>query len=180
MERLVPALLVILFILAMLSLMFFAWRARASRAARVTLPTELLAAGEELFTCSRVFYVATTLAEHPLERVAIQGLRYRGFADIEAYSGGLVMHIAGEKPMAIDMDRVLDVSARQLAIDKVVEPGGLIGIEWQSELGDLVSVFRIQDGETRAQLLGLVQHISPTITAEKIAEISRNKTIEEK
>jgi hypothetical protein len=58
------------------------------------------------------------------------------------------------------------VKPQQLTIDKVVEPGGLLGIEWESKLGPLVSVFRVQNAAARADLLSL----NPTDKSRKMEE----------
>ena len=161
-----PAIMVAIVVAAILAAMFLAWRARSGRVAGLSLPALLTDPGEPLFRCSRVFYVATTLASQPLERIPLVGLKYRGFADIEASTTGIVVSIAGERPTAIERSLIQSVKPQQLTIDKVVEPGGLIGIEWESKLGPLVSVFRVQNAAARADLLSL----NPTDKYRKMEE----------
>jgi len=164
MERLLPVSLVALVVIGLLTLMLLAWRRRVARAAGVTLPSSLDSAGDALGSLHELFYVATTLREAPLERVAIRGLRFRGFASLTRYEAGILIEVRGEAPCALSREQITSVTTQQLTIDKVVEPAGLISINWLSELGELSSVFRVKDANARATLLALPTRLTQTHT----------------
>lgn len=155
MDRLIPTIIIALVVLGILTLMLLAWRRRVGRAQRVQLPEQLEPSGELRATLDDVFYVATTFREAPLERVAIRGLRYRGLARVEVFDEGITITVRGEPPCALARSVITDVSTQQLTIDKVVEPDGLVAVHWISELGELSSVFRVQQADARAELFAV-------------------------
>lgn len=163
MERVLPVSIVAVVVLGILTLMLIAWRRRASKAEPVSLASELDCPGERRQELSDLFYVATTFRDAPLERVAIRGLRFRGFADVSLFDEGIVITVRGEAPCAIPRAKLTGVTTQQLTIDKVVEPNGLIAVHWMSALGELSSVFRVQQPESRADLLSLSTELIPPL-----------------
>lgn len=104
------------------------------------------------------FYVATTFANNSLERVAAYGLGSRGFCKLFVFDNGVLFVRRGERSIAVPVEQIASVGSGQVAIDKAVEPGGLIQIDWKLEDVFLTTHFRVTDTNARAKTLSaLVQ-----------------------
>lgn len=119
--------------------MWFAWRARGERDATVTASSRE-PGGEVIDRFPRAAYVSTTAEEAPLERIALPGLRYKGYSDLTVRRDGVTIEVTGERPVHIAADRVLGVDTTGMRIGKAVEQGGLSLLVWRAE--------RVHDGET--------------------------------
>ncbi|MFE5671788.1 hypothetical protein ACFQ58_09275 [Agromyces sp. NPDC056523] len=75
-------------------------------------------------------YVATTPESEPLERLAVEGLAFRGSARVEVHAEGVLLRIAGEQPSYIPADRLVGAGTATYAIDRGVEPEGLVALTW--------------------------------------------------
>ncbi|MUN08357.1 hypothetical protein GLX25_14665 [Agromyces luteolus] len=75
-------------------------------------------------------YVATTPEGDPLERLAVEGLAFRGSARVEVHRTGVLLRIAGELPSFIPADRIAAAGTATYAIDRGVEPEGLVALTW--------------------------------------------------
>lgn len=75
-------------------------------------------------------YVATTPEGEPLERLAVEGLAFRGSARVEVHRKGVLLRIAGELPSFIPADRIAAAGTATYAIDRGVEPEGLVALTW--------------------------------------------------
>jgi hypothetical protein len=75
-------------------------------------------------------YVATTPESEPLERLAVEGLAFRGSARVELHAEGVLLRIAGEQPSFIPADRLVAAGSATYAIDRGVEPEGLVALTW--------------------------------------------------
>lgn len=99
-------------------------------------------------------YVATTLAGHPLERVTVPPLAYPSRADVEVHASGIGLGIAGADPVWLPLDQLIAVGVAQGAIDRAVEPGGLVAVRWQLDPEHAVETYlRVVDPVERAGLL---------------------------
>jgi hypothetical protein len=78
----------------------------------------------------RAYYVATTFASRPLDRVLAYGLAHRGNANILVSDAGVAIYRTGEKDFLIQADQLTGVSKSSAVIDKAVEKDGLVSIEW--------------------------------------------------
>ncbi len=87
------ALLVIAF-----TFMTFAWRARNRRASNYATWSPLVGEPKEIH---EIFYVATTLGANSLDRVAIKGFTYRGFASLEVFAEGLQVRLKTNDVLAV-------------------------------------------------------------------------------
>ncbi|WP_427868790.1 hypothetical protein [Leucobacter luti] len=148
----------------MLIAMLIAWRARGKRAAAMFGPqagaeatpetaeeagSEAPLGGEFVAEFRDVSYVSTTPAGAPLERVAIPGLTYKGFADVEVRRGGVTIAVTGETPVEIAAARVLGTATTNGRIGKAVERDGLSLLLWQADTPEgpreLESSFRLAE-----------------------------------
>jgi len=128
--------LVLAFLLLLLASMVFGWRRRQRSQAGVPRPLELPGdPGESSLTASG-FYVATTVAGDPLNRIAVAGLGYRARATVEVTARGLVLRIPGQAPIFIPAADIRSVQKATWTIDRAVEPGGLVLIRWMLGAAD--------------------------------------------
>ena len=75
-------------------------------------------------------YIATTPESEPLERLAVERLAFRGSARVELHAEGVLLRIAGEQPSFIPADRLVAAGSATYAIDRGVEPEGLVALTW--------------------------------------------------
>ena len=111
--------------------MWWGWRARTRRDSETfrTAPAHPLG-GDVIAQFARVGYVSTTLETDPFERLAIPGLRYKGWADVTVHCDGVEIAVVGESPVQIDAARVRGVASASSRVGKGVEPGGLALLRW--------------------------------------------------
>ena len=145
--------------MAVISLLFFAvfvllaaraWQKRnEGQSAKFNSPLEALDYFGELKAKSSGFYVATTYSENHLERISAFGLGARGICQILVFSEGVLLIRNGERPLAIESSALVNVSSNQVAIDKAVEPNGLMTITWKQNSSLLATHLRIVDKGNR-------------------------------
>lgn len=159
MSRLLPVLIVVVFVAFIFAVMLLAWRKRALRSTGIEVLDALPAGAQFIFDISNVFYVATVRSREPLERIALSGLRFRGHADIRVFDTAIEIHVRGEHAVAISNRHLIGVNVSQVVIDKVVEPDGLMSIEWQSGVELLSTVFRVKQPAHRKEFLRIADHV---------------------
>jgi hypothetical protein len=159
MDKVFPTVVVIVLIALVLVGMYFGWRARQKRQAYLvrTLPVPA-DIGTELFA-SELLYVATTIANEPLNRVAVSGLGYRARASIVVATGGIVLDLAGEPEAFIPAKAILGVGRANWTIDRVVETGGLVVVSWM--LGETLvdSYLRLVELPDPSAMIEAIQQI---------------------
>jgi len=159
MNRAVATIIVAVVILLVLVAMYVGWRSRQRRqeslATTLPVPEDI---GEELIALD-LLYVGTTIAGEPLNRVAVSGLGFRARAAVTVARAGIVLAIAGERDAFIPADDILGVDRATWAIDRVVEQGGLMCVNWM--LGDTAvdSYFRVVDPPDPTGLIDAVHLI---------------------
>jgi hypothetical protein len=134
-------------------LMVRSWRRRTRRDASLTsypLPAVL---GSPLLE-TEVLYVATTPTGQPLERLAVDGMAFRGAAHIEIAPDGVVLRIAGEAASFLPADRLVSAGGASYAIDRGVEPEGLVAITWIAHVADPDATAPHVDSYLRARYPG--------------------------
>ena len=142
-----------------------AWRKRASdQAAEFSPPLEALEYFGQLLVQAKAFYVATTHAANHLERINAYGLGARGIAQVLVFTEGVLIVRNGERPLAIDRTDLVSIEFTQVAIDKAVEPDGLVSVSW------------IQDGVSLATQLRIVDAGDRTIISEALKQIIGSNT----
>ncbi len=138
MDRIVPGIIVTVFALLLLAAMVWAWRARTRRQAAFRRPTDAPAADARgsVLTQAQVLYVATTTAGDPLDRLTIPGLAFRGRGVITVLTLGISISIPGEPETFVKASQLRAVGTSTWAIDRVVETGGLVRLDWTYESGE--------------------------------------------
>lgn len=155
MTRELAVLILILAALAIFAAMFFAWRRRIRRDAGLRAP---LGVPEHAEVTGRVegMYVATTRHDEPLERLAISPLTYRARGELVLTDRGAALSLDGAPTVFLASDRMIAADRATVAIDKVVEPNGLIRIVWRTDDETTVdSYFRPGSGDQQQTLAEL-------------------------
>ncbi|ARC56919.1 hypothetical protein AS850_07490 [Frondihabitans sp. 762G35] len=149
----------LLLFLALFLLMRAGWRARGRSQAGLPLP---VSAPVDLAPSSferDLFYVATSKAENPLDRVVVRGLGFRGRAVVEVHPEGVVLDIAGAAPILVERASLRDVGRSTWTIDRVVETDGLIRIGWR--LGDTDVDTYLRDSGDPREVIDAVETLLP-------------------
>lgn len=150
------ALFAFLLVLAVLG-----WRRRKTlQESAFSAPLEALEFFGEQLAIGKCFYVATTLAENHLERIAAYGLGIRGEAQVLVFDQGVLLVRKGERPLAIDRSQLNSIITNQAVIDCVVEADGLLTINWVQDNTQLSTHIRAVDTSIRAALLEAISAIS--------------------
>lgn len=167
-------------IMAIISLSIFAllvglalraWRKRSSeQAAEFSAPLEALEFFGELLAQAKALYVATTRGTNHLERINAYGLGARGLAQVLVFSEGLLVVRKGERPLAIDRAQLTNVEFTQVAIDKAVEPDGLVSVSWLHDGKSLATQLRIVDASDRRLVSGALKQIIESNTKREVVK----------
>lgn len=152
--------------------MWIAWRARSRRDASVagsgSAPT-----GEIVAVFPRASYVSTTPVGSPFERVAIPGLRYKGFAEVTVRRDGVSLAVTGEPAVHLSAVQLSGTSTASGRIGKVVERDGLSLLQWRARADDpeqtdsgesrvLESSFRFTNPPEQQAFADAIAHILQT------------------
>lgn len=136
MDRLAPTLVIVGIVALVFAGLAFGWRARRRRQA--ALPA--LAAPPAGLAAPLIvvdgFYVATTRADSPTDRIAVRGLGFRARAGAAVHPEGVVLSIAGQPDAFIPTAAIDGVGRATWTIDRVVGRDGLVFVRWT--LGDLL------------------------------------------
>jgi hypothetical protein len=153
MDRWVGVLVAVVIVGIAAWLMVRSWKRRAKRDESISAYPLPSVHGEPLLE-TEVLYVATTPIGQPLERLAVQGLAFRGAAHLEVLREGVVLRIAGEAANFLPADRISAAGAASYAIDRGVEPEGLAVISWIVRVDDPERVAPFVDSYLRARYPG--------------------------
>lgn len=134
MDRLLPSIIIALIIAGALLLMLHGWRSRRRRQAGVARPLPLPDTLGAATVAVDGWYVATTRADEPLERIAVHGLGFRARVSVSVHPEGVVLAVRGSAPFLIEPSALRGAGRATWAIDRVVERDGLVLIGWM--LGD--------------------------------------------
>ena len=151
--------------------MWIAWRARSRRDSGVqgfgSAPT-----GEVVAVFPRASYVSTTPVGSPFERVAIPGLRYKGFAEVTVRRDGVSIAVTGEPAVNLSAAQLSGTSTAGGRIGKIVERDGLSLLQWRaheapehtegSEARVLESSFRFTTPPEQQAFADAIAHILQT------------------
>lgn len=145
-DRTTPTIIIVSIIVLAVAGMYFGWRARVRKNADLAVPDSVPDSGGEEIAVGFGLYVATTLAAQPFERVASHGLGFRARTSVIIRDDGVAIEPTGRAPFFIPLAAILAVERATWAIDKAVEPGGLVVITWRLGEIELDSYFRMDDG----------------------------------
>ena len=106
-------------------------------------------------------YVATTLRDQPLERVAVHGLGHRAQATVQVFDGGVSLALTGRDAAWIPAADLLAADRASYAIDRGVEPDGLVRIGWNLGRSPVDTYLRPRSAPDASTLLDAVQRILP-------------------
>jgi hypothetical protein len=129
-DKVTPTLVILAVVLLVFVGLALGWRARQRRQA--ALPA-LAAPPIELGASLAVddgFYVATTRAESPTDRIAVRGLGFRARAGVAVHPEGVVLSIAGQPDAFIPTSAIVGVGRATWTIDRVVGTDGLVFVRW--------------------------------------------------
>lgn len=156
MSREAATIVMIAIAVVLLVLLAFAWRARLAKQDKVPAPFGDFPAGAVVRASFPGLYVATTLPDQPLERFSVKGLIYRSKADLVVSDWGVALDLVGQRRIFIPSSALVSASVANVAIDRVVEPGGLLLVRWRITPEVVVdSYFRPQEHAAKklAQIL---------------------------
>ena len=160
MDRTASTTIVIVVIILALVGMASGWRARQRRQSALPRPDAVPAeAGAERFG-AEAFYVATTIAGEPLNRVAVHGLGFRGRATVTVTDRGVILGIAGAPEVFIAPAALRGVERATWTIDRVVEPGGLVVIAWTLGTTDIDSYLRVAEPADPTPLIDAIAAVA--------------------
>ncbi len=149
-------LITIAFAFLLLLLMAYAWRRRMRRDARYSAPLGM-PEGVEFGARYEVLYVATTRHDEPLERLALRPLAYRARGELAITPRGIALSLDGAPTVFISSERLLGVGQSTWAIDRVVEPGGLVRAIWQLDDGTVVDSYVRAVSTRTAELIAAIE-----------------------
>lgn len=155
MDRTTSTLVIASVILVLLALMIVGWCRRARRQGGIGAPRAVPAGLGKPSILVPVLYVATTLADAPLDRVAVHGLGFRARGEIGVHAEGVVLALAGRDPAFIPVHDVRGSGSATWTIDRVVEEGGLVLLAWRLGETDVDSYLRVTDDRTPDLLAAL-------------------------
>ncbi|MEU1970353.1 hypothetical protein ABZ477_01715 [Microbacterium sp. NPDC019599] len=149
----------------LLGLLVWAWIRRTRRDSAPLVQAAQLPVGAHVRAVFDVLYVATTRRDTPLERIAAPGMSFRSKATLTVAQEGLEVDLTGGNRFVLTPDRILDVGQSTVAIDRVVEQGGLTKLTWRTDAGAVVDTyFRPQDASARALADAVAGILTPTPT----------------
>lgn len=158
MDRVTPTVVILVVVALVFVGLALGWRARRRRQAGLpaleAVPMNLGAAVLALDG----FYVATTVAESPTDRIAVRGLGFRSRATVAVHPEGVVLGIAGQPDAFLPRSSIVGVGRATWTIDRVVGRDGLVVVTWT--LGDtLVDTYlRVEDPDA---LVGALAPLAP-------------------
>ncbi len=139
-SKLLSALSVVIVLVVLVPLLIVGWRRRLRRQGDVgPLPTPPAEIGD-MALVEDLFYVATTRAEQPLERIAAHGLTFRGRAIVTVAASGVLLEIAGSAPLFVTAGAITGAGRATWTVDRVVEKDGLVFLRWTLN-GTLVDTY---------------------------------------
>ncbi|MDW4572508.1 hypothetical protein R8Z57_06900 [Microbacterium sp. M3] len=149
----------------LIGLLVWAWWRRMRRDAVALVHPGELPADAHVRGSYDVLYVATTRRYAPLERIAAPGMGFRSKATVTVADEGVAVAMTGQEPFLLAPEQIVDVSQSTVAIDRVVEPGGLTRLTWRTDANTTVdSYFRPQDASARALADAVAAILPPTQT----------------
>ena len=169
MDKFGPTVAIGIVFVGILVLMVLSWRRRTRRDSGIA-PRTLAETGPELATADAL-YVASTVHERPMERLAPAGLGFRGRARVSVFAGAgtagmstdgaVSIAVDGSDEVVIPAADIVDVAPATWTIDRVVERDGLLLIAWRDRDDAILdSYVRIVNADERERLMGAIRQVS--------------------
>lgn len=130
MDRVTPTVVILGIVLLVFVGLALGWRARQRRQAALPALDAPPATLAPALAVADGFYVATTHAEKPTDRIAVRGLGFRARAGIAVHPEGVVLSIAGQPDAFIPTSAIVGVGRAAWTIDRVVGQDGLVFVRW--------------------------------------------------
>ncbi|CAD5998414.1 hypothetical protein [Agreia sp. COWG] len=168
MDRVLPGSIILVGLLGLLVLMVLGWRSRARRQSALFLAA--VPDGDtlgELRLAVTGLYVSTTTSGAPLDRVVLPGLGFRGRVTVSVFDAGVLIAVTGEPQVFIAADRLRSVGTSTWTIDRVVEQGGMVRLDWTLESAEetpaaqVESFVRIENPAQSSRLIEAVSTLMP-------------------
>ena len=160
-DRTTSTTIVIAVILLALAGMVIGWRGRQKRQAHLSRPDAVPADTGRQLVRAEAFYVATTMADDELNRVAVAGLGFRARATVTVTDVGIILSLAGAAEVFIPVTALRTIDRATYTIDRVVESGGLVRLTWSLGETPVDSYLRLTDPADATALIEVVQAILP-------------------
>ncbi len=145
MDRSVLLAIVLGFAVVLFALMALGWRARGRRQSDIPAPKAVPADRGAEFGSFAGQYVATTIADEPLNRVTVHGLGFRGRVVVVPSEQGLLLRIVGSPEVWIARNAIRGIRRTTWTIDRIVERDGLHLVAWSLGDRDVDTVLRLDD-----------------------------------
>lgn len=158
MDKVIPTLVILGVVLLVFVGLAVAWRGRRRRQAALPALDAPPAQVGAALVVDDGFYVATTHAESPTDRIAVRGLGFRARAGVAVHPEGVVLSIAGQPDAFIPTSAIIGVGRATWTIDRVVGSDGLVFIRWR--LGDARVDTNLRVAEPAA-LVAALQTLAP-------------------
>lgn len=158
MDRVTPTVVIAGIVLLVFIGLAFGWFARRRRQAALPaleVPPATLGAA---LAVDDGFYVATTRADAPTDRIAVRGLGFRARAGVAVHPEGVVLSIAGRPDAFIPTSSIVGVGRATWTIDRVVGTDGLVFIRWTYGGTDVDTNLRVPEPNA---LIAALQAIAP-------------------
>ena len=161
MDRVLPVVVIVLVVAAVFALMALSWRARRRRQAGLGEPASPPTEPGDVILRDDLLYVATTRADAPLDRIAVAGLGFRARAVVTVAESGIVLYLAGGKPVFIPATAIRGLGRATWTIDRVVGTDGLVFVRWLLGDSEVDSYLRSRDPDA---LVAALQALAPITT----------------
>jgi hypothetical protein len=164
--KLLDAAVVVVILALVFTGMALGWRARRRRQAGIPAPATPPADLGAVALRDDLFYVATTPADAPLERITVHGLGFRSRAAVTVASAGIRLDIAGEPPAFIPAPDLRGAGRATWTIDRAVGGAGLVFVRWRLGDAEVDSYLRPDDP---AALVAAIERVIPTDRKKEVA-----------
>ena len=162
MDRTTSTTIVIAIIVLALVGMLIGWHRRKSRQSALARPDAVPTdSGRELLRVDAL-YLATTMADDELNRIAVAGLGFRARAIVTVAEAGVILSLAGATEVFIARTSLHAVDRATYVIDRVVETGGLVRLTWSLGATRVDSYLRLTNSADAIALIDAVHSILST------------------
>ena len=122
---------------------------RKRQESQLTEPERPIATDSAAAAGEPVYYLATTYADRPLERIWAYRLGGRGNATL-VIADAIELHRTGEPGLAIRFDQITGFGRASATIDRGVERDGLTTLNWMLGDQEISTVLRFVSQDSRA------------------------------